>query len=43
MTRAFTGVRKVAKGCINGISMAGGEEPMLDFASEWWSYGEDEE
>jgi hypothetical protein len=30
----------VAKGHVNGISMAGEEEPMLDFISEWWSFGE---
>jgi len=33
----------VARGHVNGISMAGGKEPMLDFVSEWWSFGENEE
>jgi hypothetical protein len=43
---AITGVRKarcVAKEHVNGISMVGGEEPMLDFVREWFFSGEDEE
>jgi hypothetical protein len=38
--RALDGI---AKRHVSGMSLADGKEPMLDFVSGWYSFGEDEE